>query len=76
MMERYNRRIHPRQYKTGDVVLMTPREPKGKGRKFLPRWIGPGVITWINDRGAAGVQLNGGAVRTYNLDDLKPYYYA
>ena len=75
MMTRYNQKIHPREYEVGDVVLMKPREVKGAGRKFLPRWIGPGVITWIGSRGAAGVLDRRGATKTYNLDDLKPYYH-
>ena len=74
MMERYNRRIKPYVFKTGDRVWMRNRIDRAKGKKLLHRWSGPGTITWIGEWGAAEVEDVYGGTKMYNLDDLKPYF--
>ena len=74
MMERYNRRIKPYVFKTGDRVWMRNRIDRAKGKKLLHRWSGPGTIMWIGEWGAAEVEDVYGGTKMYNLDDLKPYF--
>ena len=74
MTERYNRRIQPYTFKTGERVWMKSRIDRVKGKKLVHRWNGPGTITWIGDWGAAEVEDVYGRVKIYNLDDLKPYF--
>ena len=52
---------------------MKTREVRAKGKKLKPMWVGPGVIKWLGDRGAAGVKDLDGKVKVYNLDCLKHY---
>ena len=74
MTERYSRRIRPRVFKKGDRVWMRSRISRAKGKKLLYRWNGLGTITWIGEWGVAQVEDVYGGVKTYNLDDLKPYF--
>ena len=53
---------------------MRSRINRAKGKKLLHRWSGPGTIVWIGEWGAARVEDVYGGVKTYNLDDLKPYF--
>ena len=74
MAERYNRRVHPHVFKKGDKVWMRSQISRAKGKKLLHRWSEPGTIVWIAEWGAACVENVYGGVKTYNPDDLKPYF--
>ena len=74
MCRKYDKGVKKRQFKLGDVVLMMTRELRSRGQKLKPKWIGPGVVTWLGDQGAAKVRNARGHERIYNVDSLKPYF--
>ena len=74
MIRKYNKGLRPKHFRVGNTVLMKTHATRRKGQKLMPIWVGPGVITWVGDRGAAKVETPKGGTKTYNLDSLKHYF--
>ena len=49
----YDKSVHPRAFREGDLVLLLyqPKEPLGAG-KFNPMWCGPYVVKHVLENGA------------------------
>ena len=74
----FNKRVKPRNIKTGDVVLKSvrapvPVDPRGK---FKPNWAGPYIVKEIYSGGAVKLTDLDGQEFTNptNLDQLKKYH--
>ena len=74
MIWKYKKGLRPKTFQVGYVVLMKTCAAQKKGQKLLPTWVGPRVITWAGNRGAAKVEILKGGMKTYNLYFLKLYF--
>ncbi|KAK3003977.1 hypothetical protein RJ639_019244 [Escallonia herrerae] len=74
----YNRRVRMRIFRVGDLVLrkLGVSNPKAAVGKLSPNWEGPYKISKVLRPGAYSLEtLSGEAIpRTWNADNLRPYY--
>ncbi|MEW8562002.1 MAG: hypothetical protein AB2541_07845, partial [Candidatus Thiodiazotropha sp.] len=72
MKKNYDLKVLERPYQKGDVVyLLDTAAVKGKCRKLLPPWRGPGIITKAMSPALFGIKLRN-AVFNVNHDRIKP----
>ena len=74
----YNRRVKPRVFRRGDLVLRKVFENTADPTtgKFQPNWEGPYVVTLVGDAGSYAIdKTNGTPVpRMWNAMHLRRYY--
>ena len=74
----YNRRIKPRMFQPGDLVLRKVFENTTdlSTEKFQPNWEGPYIVTRVGESGSYALdKLDGTPVpRMWNVMYLKRYY--
>ncbi|KAL2226706.1 UNVERIFIED_CONTAM: hypothetical protein Sindi_2029300 [Sesamum indicum] len=75
MMKSYNKRLRPKQFQVGDLVLKKVEVSKHVG-KLDPGWEGPYKVTEIKRRGTYRLQdLEGRDLpRPWNVQNLKKFY--
>ena len=77
MTRAFRKRVRPREFQKGDLVLKVLRglinDPRGK---FRPNWSGPYVIRDLTQEGAAWLtDLDGNQfTEPVNVDQLKRFY--
>ena len=74
----YNRRVNPRMFQPGDLVIRKVFEntTDPSARKFQPNWEGPYIVTRAGESGSYALdKLDGTPVpRMWNVMHLKRYY--
>ena len=74
----YNKRVRPRVFQPGDLVLRKVFENTAdpKAGKFQPNWEGPYIVRWLGEpRSYAIDEIDGTPVpRMWNAMHLKRYY--
>ena len=74
----YNKRVRPRVFQPGDLVLRRVFEntTDPKARKFQPNWEGPYVVTRPGESGSYAIDKTYGTPvpRMWNAMHLKKYY--
>ncbi|KAK4737135.1 hypothetical protein R3W88_000832 [Solanum pinnatisectum] len=77
MTHAYNKKVHPRHFEVGQLVLkcILPHQEKAKG-KFAPNWQGPYLIKEVLSKGALQVTDVEGKITgmVVNADAVKRYY--
>jgi transposase-like protein len=74
MKNRYDKKVHDRQFAIGDEVLVYDSTLlKQWSRKLEERWLGPYVILWKGSLGAYAVEVNG-KQKMVSGDQLKAYH--
>ncbi|KAK8505743.1 hypothetical protein V6N12_024726 [Hibiscus sabdariffa] len=77
MMGAYDKRVHPREFQEGDLVLKRPsimqKDPRGK---WKPNWEGPDVVKNAFSGGALILtEMDGGDLpNPVNADSVKKYF--
>ena len=74
----YNKRVKPRMFQPGDLVLRKVFENTAgpMAKKFQPNWEGPYVVTWPGESGSYAIDKTDGTPvpRMWNATHLKKYY--
>ena len=74
----YNKRVRPRVFQSGDLVLPKVLENTADPRpgKFQPHWEGPYIVRWLGEPGSYAIDtIDGTPVpRMWNAMHLKRYY--
>ena len=74
----YNKRVRPRVFQPGDLVLRRVFENTvdPTAGKFQPNWEGPYVVTWPGESGSYAIDKTDGTPvpRMWNAMHLKRYY--
>ena len=74
----YNKRVRPRVFQLGDLVLRRVFENTGDpmAGKFQPNWEGPYVVTRLGESGSYAIDKTDGTPvpRMWNAMHLKRYY--
>ncbi|KAK4707295.1 hypothetical protein R3W88_033142 [Solanum pinnatisectum] len=77
MARAYKKRVHPRHFEVGQLVLkrILPHQEEAKG-KFAPNWQGPYLIKEVLTKGALHLtDVEGKITRMIvNADAVKRYY--
>ena len=78
LVNSYNRRVKPRVFQSGDLVLRKVFENTADptARKFQPNWEGPYVVTRAGEVGSYAIdKIDGTPVpRMWNAMHLRRYY--
>ena len=78
LVNSYNKRVKPRMFQPGDLVLQKVYENTADPTvgKFQPKWEGPYVVRWLGEPESYAIdKTNGTPVpRMWNAMHLKRYY--
>jgi hypothetical protein len=74
MKARYDKKVHERNFKVGDEVLLYNSSLlKQWSRKLEERWLGPYEVSWKGTLGAYAIMV-GGKSKLVSGDQLKHYF--
>ena len=78
LVNSYNRRVKPRVFRPGDLVLRKFFEniADPTARKFQPNWEGPYIVTQTSEAGSYAINKTDGTPvpRMWNVMHLRRYY--